>query len=59
MWIGTDSEAVASAGATDTPVGGRLIVADPATANAVYDNDLFFKDGPADYSSPVLHTVPP
>jgi len=32
-------------------------VSDPATANKVYDNDIFFKNGPADYSSPVLHTV--
>jgi hypothetical protein len=58
VWIGTDSDAVTSAGATETPAGGQLIVADPAIANAVYNDDLFFKAGPATYSSPVLHTVP-
>lgn len=41
-----------------TLAGGHLIVSDPATANKVYDNNIFFQNGPADYSSPVLHTVP-
>ena len=57
-WIGTDADEVAAAGPNDrTLAGGHLIVSDPATANKVYDNDIFFKNGPADYSSPVLHTV--
>ena len=58
VWIGTDAAEIAAAGASDkTVAGGQLIVADPATANKVYNDDLFFKNGPADYSSPVLHTV--
>ncbi len=45
----------AADGAT-TPAGGQLIVADPAVANKIYNNDVL-GDG-LTYSSPDIHTVP-
>jgi hypothetical protein len=55
VWIGPDSASVAAAGASTTPAGGKLIIGNIATSNAIYNNDV---DGDGlTYSSPVIHTV--
>ena len=55
VWIGPDGASVTAADGSTTPVGGRLIVADPATANKIYNNNV--KNDGLTYSSPDIHTV--
>ncbi len=55
VWIGPDLGSVGAADGATTPAGGQLIVADPAVANKIYNNDVL-GDG-LTYSSPDIHTV--